>query len=88
MKQKPSGGHEQNQMGQQDPGQIQQQQQQQMQLIQLPQIDVSPLESLQGDERNNFVGNNIYGLIQAALGQEFAPRITGMLLDESAVNFN
>jgi hypothetical protein len=48
---------------------------------------VSPLETLQGDERKNFVGNNIYGLIQAVLG-EFAPRITGMLLDESAVNFN
>jgi len=59
-----------------------------MKVIQLPQIDVSPLESLQGDERNNFVGNNIYGLISAVLGQEVAPRITGMLLDESAVNFS
>jgi len=33
------------------------------------------------------VGNTIYGLIQQAYGEESAPRITGMLLDENAVNF-
>jgi TolB-like protein len=56
-------------MGQQNPGQIQQQQQKQnMKLIQLPEIDVSPLQTLQGEERNNFVGNNIYGHIFAVLG--------------------
>jgi hypothetical protein len=39
------------------------------------------------DQRNNFVGNNIYGVVQQAYGDENAPRITGMLLDENAVNF-
>ena len=33
------------------------------------------------------MGNTIYGLIQQAYGEENAPRITGMLLDENAVNF-
>jgi len=42
---------------------------------------------LQGDERSNFVGNTIFVLIQQAYGEEYAPRITGMLLDENAVNF-
>lgn len=63
-----------------------QQQQQQMNL-QLPQIDVNQLDALRGEERNNFVGNNIYGPIMAVFGEENAPTITGMLLDESAVDF-
>lgn len=50
----------------------------------LPQIDISPLSTLQGGQLSEFVGNSIYGLIQQALGEEFAPRITGMLLDENA----
>lgn len=54
----------------------------------LPQIDVSPLDNMASqDQRNNFVGNNIYGVVQQAYGDENAPRITGMLLDENAVNF-
>lgn len=55
--------------------------------LQLPQINVEELDQLQGDERNNFVGNNIYMPIMQAFGEEFAPTITGMLLDESAVDF-
>jgi len=42
---------------------------------------------MQGPDRSNYVGNNIFGLIQQAYGEENAPRITGMLLDEQAVNF-
>ena len=42
---------------------------------------------MQGQDRNNFVGNTIFGLIQQAYGEENAPRITGMLLDENAVDF-
>jgi len=42
---------------------------------------------MQGQDRNNFVGNNIYATITQAYGEENAPRITGMLLDENAVNF-
>lgn len=56
----------------------------QLQLINLNPIDISPLSTLQGDQRNEFVGNSIYGYIQAALGDDFAPRITGMLLDDNA----
>lgn len=63
------------------------QQQQQRQQMALPQVDVSQLDQLTGDERNNFVGNNIYQTIHNSYGEEFAPTITGMLLDESAVDF-
>lgn len=70
--------------GQQPP---QQQQPAQQNALQLPQINVEELDQLQGDERNNFVGNNIYMPIMQAFGEEFAPTITGMLLDESAVDF-
>jgi hypothetical protein len=48
---------------------------------------VSQLDQLQGQDRNNFVGNTIYGLIVEAFGEENAPRMTGMLLDENAVNY-
>lgn len=71
-------------MQQQNP---QQQQMSQQNSLQLPQINVEELDQLQGDERNNFVGNNIYMPIMQAFGEEFAPTITGMLLDESAVDF-
>jgi hypothetical protein len=53
----------------------------------LPQIDVSQLDGLSGPDKSTFVGNTIYGLIQQAYGDGDAPRITGMLLDENAVNF-
>ena len=55
--------------------------------LRLPQIDPSPLETLKGEDRENFVGNNIYGPIFAAFGQEEAPTITGMILDEGAVDY-
>lgn len=48
---------------------------------------MSGLDELSGPDRNNFVGNNIFAAIQQAYGEENAPRITGMLLDENAVNF-
>jgi len=50
-------------------------------------LDLAQLDSLQGNDKNNFVGNSIYGVIQQAYGEQSAPRITGMLLDENAVNF-
>lgn len=53
-------------------------------MIQLPSIDTSPLKTLKGPQIQEFVGNSIYGHIQQALGDEFAPRITGMLLDDNA----
>jgi hypothetical protein len=42
---------------------------------------------MKGEERTQFVGNTIFGLITQGYGQENAPRLTGMLLDENAVNF-
>lgn len=33
------------------------------------------------------MGNSIYPIIEAALGSELAPTITGMLLDEDIVNY-
>jgi hypothetical protein len=56
-------------------------------LLQLPHADLNVFDQVQGDERNQFVGNTIYGTILQAFGQDLAPRLTGMLLDESAVNF-
>jgi hypothetical protein len=53
----------------------------------LPKIDLQELAKLQGPAKSEFVGNHIYGLIQQAYGDEYCPRITGMLLDESAVNY-
>lgn len=60
---------------------------QQENMLQLPQVNIAQLDALQGDDRNNFVGNNIYQTIHNSYGEEFAPTITGMLLDESAVDF-
>jgi len=33
-------------------------------IIKLPKIDLTQFDTLQGDEKNNFVGNLIYPLIQ------------------------
>lgn len=55
--------------------------------LRLPQVDILPLDGLQGEERDNFVGNNIYPAIFQAYGEEEAPTITGMILDESAVDY-
>ena len=50
-------------------------------------VDVKQLDGLSGEERKTFVGNNIYASIQRAFGDKAAPVITGMLLDEQAVDF-
>lgn len=75
MMQQPTAGG-QPQMGQKQPAQLR-----------LPQVDIAPLDGLQGEERDNFVGNNIYPAIFQAYGEEEAPTITGMILDESAVDY-
>ena len=38
-------------------------------------------------QKSQFVGNSIFGSIAQGYGSEMAPRLTGMLLDENAVNF-
>jgi len=55
--------------------------------LKLNPVDIAPLETLQGEERDNFVGNNIYPSILQAYGEDEAPTITGMILDESAVDY-
>jgi hypothetical protein len=56
-------------------------------MIQLPHVDLNQFDELQGEEKTQFVGNAIFGSITQVYGNEFAPRLTGMLLDEKAVNF-
>jgi len=56
-------------------------------MLQLPHIDLNQMDNLEGEQKTQFVGNNIFGVITQGYGQEHAPRLTGMLLDEKAVNF-
>ena len=79
-------------MGQQQIGQPMQPMQTPMHnknFINLPNIDITQLDKLAGGDRNNFVGNNIYNLLMVAYQNDadLAGRITGMLLDENAVDF-
>lgn len=39
-------------------------------------------------ERKQFIGNQIYPVIEAAVGGAYAGKITGMLLDEKAVEID
>lgn len=48
--------------------------------------DLSVLESSQGDERRNAVGNAVYPVIQRVFGDQYAAKITGMVIDETAVD--
>ena len=59
-------------------------QQPQMQPIQ---VDISQLDILQGQDRFNFVGNTIYKPISEMYGEQIAGKITGMLLNENAVDY-
>lgn len=40
------------------------------------------------NEKKQFIGNLIYPCIQAAYGEQFVGKITGMLLDEKVVNLD
>ena len=44
------------------------------------------IEELQ--EKKQFIGNTIYPVIEAAMGGSYAGKITGMLLDEKAVEID
>lgn len=82
------GGGFNNQHRQDRQPQMQQQQQQQQGQLQLPQVDAGKLDTLvTAEERENFVGNSIYNSIFNAFGEHEAPTITGMILDESAVDY-
>ena len=65
-----------------------QQHQMQLQLF-LPIVDMDEFkQQANADARKNFVGNLIYPSIEQAFGAGLAGRITGMLLDESVIDFN
>lgn len=49
-----------------------------------PKIDLNPLASIADiDARRNFVGDAIYETIENAFGGEFAPKITGILIESA-----
>ncbi len=50
-------------------------------------VNIDDLNNMPAEGRPQWVGNNIYATIQAACGDDMAPRITGMLIDENVVNF-
>lgn len=53
----------------------------------LPQVNPADLDAMaEADHRKEFVGNSIYPIIQATIG-DYAGRVTGMLLDESVTNY-
>lgn len=55
--------------------------------IVLPPFDANEYNSLTDlDSKKQFIGNHIYPTIEQAHGQSFAGKITGMLLDEKAVD--
>lgn len=64
--------------------------QRQMQLeLFLPIVDMEEFKlQTAPDARKNFVGNLIYPSIEQAFGSGLAGRITGMLLDETVIDFN
>lgn len=79
---------QQNQGGMPPAPQQQQMQQPQGGKLVMPMVDASQLESLKDTEaRENFVGNSIYPAILNAFGEHEAPTITGMILDETYVNY-
>lgn len=44
------------------------------------------IETSQGDARRTYVGNAVYPSIQSVFGDNFAAKITGMIIDETAVD--
>lgn len=60
-----------------------------MPLFPLPQVNLIDFNNISNPaDRKTFVGNSIYGIIEQVFGQQFAGRITGMLIDENVINFN
>lgn len=56
-------------------------------MIQLPQVDMNHFHSLTDpNERKQWVGTLIYPVILKHVGEQLASKITGMVIDETAVN--
>jgi len=62
-------------------------QQPQLPVVQVdaPKIDIAVFQQLEPEKRREFVGNAVYPLIQAKLGDQ-AGRVTGMIIDENVVD--
>ena len=57
-----------------------------MAIMPLPQIDLQQLDQMQSaDDRRSFVGNAVFPLINAVCGPA-SSKVTGMVIDESAVD--
>lgn len=57
-------------------------------LLLLPLHNIDDLKAIQQpEERKNYVGNQIYPIILGSFGEALAGRITGMLIDESVIDF-
>jgi hypothetical protein len=51
-------------------------------------VDLNAFDTIADpNEKKNFVGNSIYTIIEEVYTPAFAGKITGMLLDESVVDF-
>ena len=58
------------------------------QQLPLPLLNIQDLDVIvDKDARKNFVGNQIYPIIDGSFGNVNAGRITGMLLDEAVIDF-
>ena len=56
-------------------------------MIALPQVDINHFNSLaEAHERKQWVGSLVYPAIQPHVGDALAAKITGMVIDETAVN--
>jgi hypothetical protein len=57
--------------------------------IALPQVNIQEYHAQPDlDSKKQFIGNHIYPSIEQVVGPNFAGKITGMLLDEKAVNID
>jgi hypothetical protein len=59
-----------------------------MQRVQVAKPDCNPegFATLNVEARRQFVGNAVYPVISAALGDSLAGRVTGMIIDENVVD--
>lgn len=49
-------------------------------------IDMQALDAANPDDRRQMVGNAVYPVINGVFGDQYAAKITGMVIDESAVD--
>jgi hypothetical protein len=57
-------------------------------LIPVPKPVFDPKEFEEAPDKKTFIGNTIYPYIHSILGENYAGRVTGMILDENVVNIH